>query len=403
MSRIDDLLAGLSSDDVPRVRLGDVTFEGTERNVTREYTEVRSVTNSQGLVRTSDYFDNTRTSADTKDYKVVRPGMFVYNPSRINVGSISWLDEPAPAVVSPMYVVFGVDTARISSKYLDFFLSSNVGRRQIGSKTEVGARFRLTYRSLSDISIPLPAVATQNEIVQLLGTFTSLAASLEAELEARRRQYAFYRDSLMSLPKAQQVRRVPMGELGRFIRGRRFTKADVVEVGIPSIHYGEIYTHYGVAAHSTVSHVRSELADQLRFAEPGDVVIASVGETVEDVAKAVAWLGGGRVAIHDDTFLFRSDLDPTYVSYFMQTADFHSQKNKYVARAKVKRLSGESLAKIQIPVPSPDEQARIVEILDKFDALVNDLSIGLPAELAARRKQYEYYRDQLLTFEEAAA
>jgi type I restriction enzyme S subunit len=132
-------------------------------------------------------------------------------------------------------------------------------------------------------------------------------------------------------------------------------------------------------------------------------VIATVGETVEDVGKAVAWVGCERVAIHDDTFLFRSDLDPTYVSYCMQTADFHSQKNKYVARAKVKRLSGESLAKIQIPVPSLDEQARIVSILDKFEALVNDPSIGIPAELGARRKQYEYYRDRLMTFEETVA
>lgn len=403
MSRMEELLARLSSNNVPRVRLGDITFEGTERNVTREYTEVRSVTNSRGLVRTSDYFDNTRTSADTKGYKVVRPGMYVYNPSRINVGSIGWLDEPEPTVVSPMYVVFGVDTARVSSPYLGLYLSSSAGRRQIAGKTEVGARFRLTYASLSSISFPLPSVAIQNEIVQVLGAFTSLAGSLQAELEARRLQYAFYRDSLLSFPETSQVRRVPMGELGRFIRGRRFTKDDIVEVGIPSIHYGEIYTHYGVSARSTLSHVRSELADQLRFAEPGDVVIAAVGETVEDVAKAVAWVGGERVAIHDDTFLFRSDLDPTYVSYFMQTADFHSQKNKYVARAKVKRLSGESLAKIQIPVPSLDERERIVSILDKFDALVNDPSMGLPAEIAARRKQFEYYRNRLLTFEEAAA
>ena len=401
MSGNEELLGSPSSNNVPRVRLGDITFEGTERNATREYTEVRSVTNTQGLVRTSDFFDNTRTSVDTKGYKVVRPGMFVYNPSRINVGSIGWLDEAAPTVVSPMYVVFSVDTARVSSPYLDLFLSSSAGRRQIVSKTEVGARFRLTYASLASISFPLPSVAIQNEIVEVLGAFTSLARFLQAELEARRLQYAFYRDSLLSFTDMSEVRRAPMGDLGRFIRGRRFTKDDIVEVGIPSIHYGEIYTHYGVTARSTLSHVRSELAGQLRFAEPGDVVIAAVGETVEDVAKAVAWVGDAKVAIHDDTFLFRSDLDPTYVSYFMQTADFHSQKNKYVARAKVKRLSGEGLAKVRIPVPSRDEQERIVSILDKFDALVNDPSIGLPAELAARQKQFEYYRDCLLTFDEA--
>jgi type I restriction enzyme S subunit len=194
-----------------------------------------------------------------------------------------------------------------------------------------------------------------------------------------------------------------MGEVGEFIRGRRFVKDDVVDQGIPAIHYGEIYTHYGVATTSTISHVREELAGQLRYAQPGDVVIAAVGETVEDVAKAVAWLGIEPVAIHDDSFLFRSELNPKYVSYFMQSADFHGQKNKFVTRAKVKRLSGESLAKITIPISSSAEQEYVVDILDKFDALVNDPSNGLPAELNARRKQYGHYRDTLLTFEELLA
>ena len=193
-----------------------------------------------------------------------------------------------------------------------------------------------------------------------------------------------------------------MGEIGNFTRGRRFTKEDVVEHGIPSIHYGEIYTRYGVAASSTISHVRADMARQLRYAQPNDVVIAAVGETVEDVGKAVAWLGDEAVAVHDDCFVFSHSMNPKFVSYFFQTEAFHAQKNKHVARAKVKRLSGESLAKIRIPVPPREEQERVVSILDKFDTLVNDLSSGLPAEINARRRQYEHYRDRLLTFREAA-
>lgn len=193
-----------------------------------------------------------------------------------------------------------------------------------------------------------------------------------------------------------------MGEIGKFTRGRRFTKEDYTSDGIGCIHYGDIYTQYGTSAKEVVSHVRSELAGSLRFAKTGDVVIAAVGETVEDVGKAVAWLGQEDVAVHDDCFTFHHDQNPKFVAYCFQTPIFNAEKNKFVARAKVKRLSGESLAKLKIPVPPLEEQARIVGILDKFDALVNDLSSGLPAEIKARRQQYEHYRDCLLTFQEAA-
>lgn len=153
---------------------------------------------------------------------------------------------------------------------------------------------------------------------------------------------------------------------------------------------------------SMVSHVRADLASRLRFAQPGDLVIASVGETVEDVGKAVAWLGKDAVAVHDDCFVFHHSLNPKFVSYFFQTKTFHAQKSKFVARAKIKRLSSESLAQLSVPVPPLEEQQRIVAILDSFDALVNDLSSGLPAEIRARRQQYVHYRNRLMTFGEAA-
>ncbi len=240
---------------------------------------------------------------------------------------------------------------------------------------------------------PIPPLEIQREIVKVLDTFT--------QLEARRRQYQYYRDALLSFDD-QDVHWTTMAEVGEFFRGRRFTKDDLVTDGLPCIHYGEIYTQYGISTMSTVSQVRSDMASTLRFARTGDLVIAGVGETVEDVGKAVAWLGDGEVAIHDDCFAYRHSVNPKFVSYYFQTSIFHAEKSRFVARAKVKRLSAESLGKLSIPVPPLEEQQRIVAILDQFDALVNDLSSGLPAEIAARRQQYEYYRDRLLSFKEAA-
>ena len=193
-----------------------------------------------------------------------------------------------------------------------------------------------------------------------------------------------------------------LSEIGKFIRGRRFTKADYVEDGVGCIHYGEIYTHYGTSANEVISHVRPEMKANLRFAKPGDVVITDVGETVEDVGKAVAWIGSEEVAIHDHCYAFRHSMNPKFVSYCMQTTSFIAEKAKYVARTKVNTLLIDGFSKIRIPVPSREEQERIVAILEKFDALVNDLGSGLPAEIKARRQQYEHYRDYLLRFREAA-
>ena len=285
-------------------------------------------------------------------------------------------------------------------KYLSYFLQTaqfHAEKKRHATGTKV---IDVSASRLAKIRVPVPPIEAQREIVRVLDLFQSLEAELEAELEARSRQFAHYRDSLMDF--GESVPRLPIGELGEIYRGRRFTKNDYVAEGLPAIHYGELYTEYGTSAAEAVTHVRLGLEPILRFAQPGDVVIAEVSETVEDVGKATAWLGDAKVAIHDGCYGFRHSMNPVFVAYYLQTATYHAEKSRHVARAKVKRLSLNGIKQVRIPVPEMAEQERIVVFLEAFDALIHDLSFGLPAELRARRKQYEYYRDRLLTFEEAA-
>ncbi|OLP06594.1 restriction endonuclease subunit S [Rhodoferax antarcticus] len=194
-----------------------------------------------------------------------------------------------------------------------------------------------------------------------------------------------------------------LGDLGSFIRGSGIQKSDFTESGAGCIHYGQIHTHYGTWATKTKSCIGHEFAARLRKAYSGDLVIATTSEDDDAVAKAVAWLGNEEVAVSTDAYIYRHTINPKYMSYFFQTEIFQSQKKPYITGTKVRRISGDSLAKIQIPIPCPENpkksleiQTEIVRILDTF----TELTVVLTVELTARRKQYNHYRDQLLSFKD---
>lgn len=201
------------------------------------------------------------------------------------------------------------------------------------------------------------------------------------------------------------VEYLPMGhpEVGEFIRGGGLQKKDFTENGVGCIHYGQIYTHYGTCAEKTKTYVSEEFFKKARKAKTGNLVIATTSENDEDVCKAVAWLGNEEIAVSSDACIYRHKLHPKYVSYFFQTERFQKQKGPHITGTKVRRVNADDLAKLQIPIPCPDNpkksleiQAEIVRILDAFTALTTELT----TELTTRKKQYNYYRDKLLSFEE---
>ena len=185
-----------------------------------------------------------------------------------------------------------------------------------------------------------------------------------------------------------------LGDFASISRGGSFQKKDFAEVGTPCIHYGQIYTRYGLFADTTFSFITDEAASKSRFASQNDIVMAVTSENVVDVCKCVAWLGSDDIAISGHTAIIKHDQNPKYLTYYFHSSMFFTQKVKIANGTKVIEVSPNKLKDILIPIPPLAIQEEIVSILDNFTELSNELS----NELSARKKQYEFYRSTLMTF-----
>ena len=292
------------------------------------------------------------------------------------------------------------------------------------SKIVRGTPPKINQENLKNIKIPLPPPPVQEEIVKILDRFAEYAAELQAELQARKEQYEYYRNLLLTFnPSAcgcgtdgeqkmddvttwgghsYKITWKAMGEIGTFIRGKRFVRTDIVDNGVPCIHYGDMYTHYGLYADKTPGFINDDVAKKMRYANKNDVVIVAAGGNKDDLGNALAWLGDEPAAVHDACFIFKSEMYPNFVSHVCRSLKYHKQVRMYANEAKICSVSGTDLAKVIIPVPEYELQVKIASILDRFETLVNDLTTGLPAEIAAVKEQYEYYRNKLLTFKQIA-
>lgn len=265
---------------------------------------------------------------------------------------------------------------------------------------------------LGRFEIPVPSIIVQEKIVEILDNFTNYVTELQAELQARTKQYEYYRDMLLSEEylkkvcaemivldsKEYGVKVTTLGEIGYFTRGNGLQKKDFIFEGKPAVHYGQIYTKYGFETDKVYSFVSEEIFSKLKKAKCNDILIASTSENVEDVGKSLVWLGNEEVGFSGDMYSYRTTENSKYIAYYFTTREFQRQKERKVTGTKMIRIHENDMKKFLIPLPPLEIQNRVVETLDNFQSLLADTKGLLPKEIELRQKQYEYYREKLLDF-----
>jgi hypothetical protein len=313
-------------------------------------------------------------AGDSTAYKKLNrigPGVLVYSRLKAFEGAITVTPDDLPeSFASQEFPTFAF-TSDVDAGFFRILTTTQSmwDALQSASKGMGGRRERVKPEDFLNIVMSLPPLPVQKLIVEVVSVIDEqiTALGIEADSLVRLRNAAL---AEMLSREGEGWMSAPLSESGTLTRGRRFVKSDYVASGLGCIHYGQIYTDYGASARRTVTYLPESLRSSMRLAQHGDLIIAGTSENVEDVGKAVAWLGEDDVAVHDDCFIFHHDLDPRFVSYFFASPLFHHQKRRFTSETKVVRISAENLKKIVMPIPPREEQERISGIVHAVDAQV---------------------------------
>ena len=372
MSTLEALIKELCPNGVEWKTLGDILVRTKGTKITAQ--QMHELHKNNGEIR---IFAGGKTFADVANGDIPQKDIN-QQPSIIvkSRGNIEFEYYAKPFSHKNEFWSYYSDRKDINIKFVHYFLIKNTTYFQrVAEKMQMP---QISIPTTDNYKIPIPPLPIQREIVRILDTFTELKAELEAELEARKKQYEYYRDTLLTF--GDEVPMVMLHEVSIMIRGTYVTKKNTVEGDIPVILGGQEPAYYC----DTHNH-------------DGEAIVMS---------RSGAYAGfvsfWNQPIFVTDGFILeaKDELNLKYLYYFLKNMqnELHGMKRG----GGVPHVRGTEIMEIKIPIPPLAEQERIVAILDRFDALTHDLSTGLPAEIAARKKQYEYYRDQLLTFKEVS-
>ena len=385
MTKLEELIKELCPSGVKYINLGEVTdiHKGIQFNK-KEMAKEGSYPVINGGIEPSGYVEVYNERENT----------ITISQGGASAGYVNWLQTKFWAGAH-CYVVRPIDEKVLDNRYLFHFVKS---KEKEFMQSQYGAGIpALGKNTLQATQIPLPPLAVQREIVCILDKFTLLSQELAAELAARRVQYEYYRNELLNVES--RIKNVELKRLG-----------DVCKIG-DGLHgtpeydeNGEVYFINGnnvkggkIQFDNNTKKINDMEYQKLRLPFDNNTLFLSINGTIGNVAI----YRNERIALGKSVAYFNimtDKLNSKYLFYTLQSAKAQIYFKNSVTGGTIKNLGLKALREFQIQIPPLEEQERIVEILDRFDKLCNDLSEGLPAEIDARQKQYEYYRDKLLRF-----
>lgn len=384
MSKLEELIQQYCPDGVEYKSLGEIcNIKG--RIGFRGYTRDDQVKEGEGALSLSPsniqdgQMDYTKGTYITWAKYDESPEIMTFNGDIIfcktaSVGKVALVkDLPYKATINPQLVV--LKDIQCNAGFLTYVLGSDTVQKKVISIAGVGSVPNVSQKALAELSIPVPPLPVQEEIVRILDTLSELQAELQAELQKRLQQYNYYRDNLLSFEGRADVEYKALKDILRIKNGKDYKH--LREGSVPVYGSGGILTYVDtpVFCKPSVLIPRKGSIDKLYYVDVPFWNVDTVFYT----------------EVNESIILVK------YLFYILQREHLESLNTA----GGVPSLTQGVLNEVLIKVPSLAEQQRIVDILDRFDSLTNDLTAGLPAEIEKRKQQYEYYRNKLLTFKRA--
>ena len=385
MNKLDELIKELCPNGVEYKELGEIVKSQRGKTITKELIKDGDIPVISGGQKPAYYHNESNRKGEV----ITVAGSGAY------AGFVMYWDKPI--FVSDAFSI-ECDKSYLNIKYIYYFLQNN--QMKIHSLKKGGGVPHVYFKDMQKFLVPVPPLEVQNEIVRILDNFTALTAELTAELTARKKQYSWYRDYLLKFEN--KVKMVKIGDLFEFKNGINKDKGSFGK-GTPIINYVNVYKKNKIYFEDLKGLVEASNDELVRYGvKRGDVFFTRTSETIEEIGYTSVLLEDIENCVFSGCLLRARPITdlllPEYCAYCFSTSNIRNtiiKKSTYTTRA---LTNGTSLSQIEIPLPPLEVQKRIVEVLDNFEKICNDLNIGLPAEIEARQKQYEFYRNFLLTF-----